>query len=260
MWRKNSHKIASSKMLYQRTERGPLALYIPKWFFVLCSVVVVGLGLVYFFVIGPYFYVNSIMIEGKINQSARDLVESNKGKNIFSVDSYSLASNIKKLYPEAYNVRVFKGLPSTLKVSLSERTAEIVWNSRGKYFLVDRLGLVFKTASGLESVGENMVVVTDLTDFEIKDGQRIVSVKFIEFVKDLDQNFEKMTEVKLKQITVGETSFHPVVVTELGWRVILDSNRSCIEQITDLELILKKHKSDIHEYVDLRIPGAGYYK
>ncbi len=257
-----SSKIRRNPMILDRMQKESAAIYVPKSF--INFVLIVGLvgGLAYFFVMSNCFKVKIITYEGSVSNEAKTEVEKIKGQNIFAVNNFKLSDRIKEVYPQAYNVNVYKGLPDAIKVVVSERTVALIWQTNGKNFLVDKLGIAFREVGDVSTKEEwkKLPIVVDTTNYVIKPGQRLISSRFIDFVSYISDNFTKVEGVKLVKIEVLETSFHPIVVTDLGWKVLMDGNRSPQYQLDDLKKILDKHKAEIKEYVDLRTEGYGYWK
>lgn len=249
-------------MILTTTQKEPVALYIPKSVIKGILFLIIGGGLIYFFILSQYFKIDKIIYQGNISQEAKEKMENYKGRNILVINNFDLATQIKEAYPQAYSVSVYKGLPNVLKVVTTERTVAMIWQSNGKDYLVDQVGVAFREVDEaiVQEKWSGLVKVTDGSNFPVTLGKRLISTKFIEFVAYVHNNFASVTGVKLTQILVQETSFHPVFVTELGWRVILDGNRSASYQLEDLKKIIDKHKTEIKEYVDLRTEGYGYWK
>ena len=258
---KNS-KIRRNPVILNTTPKEPLSLYIPRSVIsFLLFALVIGL-LVYFFVLSDTFKIKKVIYVGNISEAARVEVEKVKGENILQINNFKLADVIKKAYPQAYTVSVYKGLPDVLKVVTTERSVALIWQSGGKSYLVDKMGVVFREIPDLSLDPDwiKLPQVSDVTNFKVILGDRLVSSRFIDFVSYINNNFTKITGIKAVKIEIVETSFHPILVTEFGWKVMLDGNRSGQFQLEDLKKILNQHKPDIKEYVDLRVEGYGYYK
>lgn len=262
-WRRNKGAgIGRNPIIISTTPREPMALYIPKSVVNIFLFLLIVTGLFYIFFVSDYFKVKRVIFEGSITSEGRAAAEKSTGENIFYVNNYRLADEVRKVYPQAYWVKIYKGLPDVIKVVTAERTVSLVWQSNNQYYLVDDMGIAFRA---IESIASNekwlgMPLVIDTGNFKVELGKRLISSRFIDFITYIHDNFSEVEGCKLVGIEVAETSFHPVLVTDLGWKVFLDSNRSAEDQLNDLKLILNKHKGDIHEYVDLRIEGWGYYK
>jgi cell division septal protein FtsQ len=240
-----------------RTPREPVSIYIPT------SVIKIVLGFlvlsgIYFFVyLSGFFSIKNIILTDTISEEERQTVYAYKGKNILFLNSEDLEREIKAKYPQAWAVSVYRGLPDTLKVVMSERNKAFIWQSGEKFYYIDKQGIAFKEINEPE---EGWLLVNDLQSVKVKLGKRIVSGRFIEFVEETRDSLLKKSEIKIGNFEVGETTLHVSMVTDLGWKVYFDINRSPENQLEDLYLILAKHREDIKEYVDLRVPGYGYYK
>lgn len=260
--KKQTARIKRNPLILDTTQKEPIALYVPKSFINFILLIGILGGIIYLVWMSDVFRVKKIIYEGTVSEDAKMVVDREIGENIFKVNNFTLADKIKEVYPQAYTINVYKGLPDVLKVVMAERSVAMIWHSGGKNYLVDRLGVAFREVSNVSTNAKWKVlpVVNDTTNFSVKPGQRLVSTRFIDFARIINDNFSKVEGIKIAHIEVGETSFQPNIVTELGWKVLLDGNRSPEYQLSDLKRILDKHKSEIKEYVDLRIEGYGYWK
>lgn len=257
-----SSRIRRNPVILNTTPKEPMSLYIPKSV-ISFIVIVLTIGVfIYLFVLSDCFKIKEIIYQGKISDAARNEVEKVKGENIFQINNFKLADTIKKSYPQAYTVTVYKGLPDVLKVVTTERSVALIWQSGGKNYLVDKMGVAYREIPDVSAdpKWKELPQVSDLTNFKVNLGTRLISSRFIDFVSYINKNFSKIEGIKLTRIEVAETSFHPILVTEFGWKVLFDGNRSPQFQLEDLKRILDKHKVDIKEYVDLRTEGYGYWK
>lgn len=256
---KKKKHIGSNPIILNTTAKESVGIYIPKGVIYFFLVLLLVGFFVYVFLIGDYFQVKKVVVKGSTNEHVLEYLETFKGKNIFSINNFKMASEIKKIYPQAYNVNVLKGLPNMLKVTTTKRSVVMLWQSDGKVYMVDKMGIVFQEAPGLGEQN-NLPLVIDTRNFDVTLGKRLVSWKFIDFVSIVHNNFYPIENIKMTRIEIDETSFHPVLVTEAGWKVFVDVNVPPEDQLNDLKIILDKHRNDIAQYVDLRIPGYGYYK
>ena len=87
-----------------------------------------------------------------------------------------------------------------------------------------------------------------------------MTADFVRFVQDAGQDIPTLIGGRLRYGEIDETTIHVRFVTEWGWAVILDSTRPLAGQLQNLELVIKDHREQIHEYVDLRLKGWAYAK
>lgn len=241
--------------------REPAAITMPKWVFkFILALIVVG-GLVYFFFISPYFQVKRIETDGFLSTQGNDFLQNYKGKNIFLVNQLALEEDMREVYPEALIVKVYRGLPDTLRVTVSEREVALVWVSKDRQYLVDGTGIAYEeiNEANRQSV-DKLSKITDLHAMNVELGRKVATARLINFIKAFEPVFEEKTKIKITGWEIGETSIHATALTEKGWKVIINTSRSADQQVTDLEAILKKHSGDVKEYIDLRVPGYAYYK
>jgi len=213
----------------------------------------------YYLFLSPIFIVNDVIVEGT-NLVSKDEVAKMipKNQNLLLLNTQNVSNNIKARFSEISDVQIFRGLPDAVKIVVLEKEGSIVWQSNGTKYLVSTQGDVARQIIGDEGAG--LPVVVDKKDLPLKAGQRIVSANFIVFVKNVYDSFAAETNIKPTYFEINETTFDVNLFTEAGFYVKLDSLRSSKKQIDNLKLVLAGKRSDIHEYVDLRIDGWAYYK
>lgn len=233
-----------------RGDRAPVFAQIKNLFYILLI-----LAFVYFFVFSSIFKIkdiDAISIESPeiYDRIALDLL----GKNIifFRVGDY--LKKITSDFPIIEEIRIVRGLPSTLRIEVKERDTMLLWCAQ-KCFEIDNRGVAYKEAER----GGEQIVLFDKSGIEIRIGDRLASKRFIDFyfkaTSDLDQN-----GIKISEAYIEDTTFKLVLKTSEGWSIILDTSASLDNQIFALKQILENNRSDISDYVDLRVEGVGYLK
>lgn len=227
---------------------------ISKFFIIIIIFLILSGGLVYLFFYSPVFKIKKILVEGVPIEN--QIFDQLKDKNILLVSSESIKTELNQKYPELNIIDVSRGLPDTLKIKLKERSAEILWQSQGRNYLVDSSGVVYK--EGI--IENNLPKVQDNKDLAITLDKQVVTENFIKFITSLNSNFNQSTSILIDHYEINETIFQVDAVTNLGWKVLFDTTRSSQYQLNDLARFLKDHQSEVKEYVDVRIEGKVYYK
>lgn len=248
--------VKRSPVFVKTAPQEPREVHIPGWIIGLIIIIGIGIGGWYWFYRTDFFNIKEVMIQGETSNEAKIVLENIKGKNIFTLDMGQVQQEIKKVYPEAKSVKFYRGLPDTIKVVINIRRPAIIWQVGGKRYLVDRLGIAFKEAG--ESVGNNPII-EDRHGLPVKLGEQIISLRLINFINEFEKNYD-IAGIKLVRWEMGDTSLHIIGRTDRGWKILFDASRAPKWQLEDLEKIVAKHKNDIKQYLDLRVPGFAYYK
>lgn len=216
-------------------------------------IIILG-GLVYLFFYSPIFKIKNIIVEGAFLEGSG--FEGLMAKNILFINTADVKNEFSQKYPELNIVKIVRGLPDTLKIKLEEHQAKILWQTQDKNYLVDSSGVIFKEIEGVSDLPQ----VKDNKDLAVVLNRPVVTTNFINFIAELNANFNQETGLIIDRYAVNETIFQIDAVTVLGWKVIFDTTRKAQDQLSDLSRFLKDHQSEVKEYVDVRVEGRVYYK
>lgn len=213
----------------------------------------------YFIFYSPFFRIREIIVEGNQLVPTENISGPVKiGGNIFRFSIPEAKTAIINANPLIADLAIYRGIPNALKIIVLERKPMIVWQTGGKYYLVDDAGVVDKEISVTDN--PELIRIVDQKNLAIKVGDKIVSPTFIAFIKNINDNFFTTTNIKLSGFQVPETTFDLYVYTEAGFYVKFDSTRPADIQLQNLKNILAAYRDGIHEYIDVRINGWAYYK
>lgn len=252
----------------------------------------------------PYFKINKIVIEGnKINKTAE--VENyarnfNESKNkIFSPDNYFLfptillSDGIKKefLYE---NVKIEKIFPDTIKITVIEKPASIIYDNNNNYYLLDADGRVIKKLTEIPILAQNEVTTTTIAtttsmatstaiikdrlsaylqiqnsygQFPVirNDNQQIpadqsilLSPKMIKAAVDWKKYLKEQGIADIQFFVTGETNFNLKAISSQPWHILINTDSDAQAQIHNLKVILANNKPV--EYIDLRFGERVYWK
>ena len=220
------------------------------------AVLIVG---AYYLFLSPIFIVKEILVEGVSLVSKEDVVKMiPKNQNLLLMDTQKIINNIIASHSEVSDVQIFRGLPDAVKIIILEKDGSIVWQSGEIKYLVSTQGEVARQIKGDEGV--NLPVVIDKKNVPVVASQKIVSANFIVFVKNVFDSFFTETNIKPVNFEINETTFDVNLVTDAGFYIKMNSLRSSKKQIDNLKLVLASKRSEVREYIDLRIDGWAYYK
>lgn len=231
----------------------------PKWIFVASFYFILLTCLSYFFFFSPNFRITDVMIEGN-HLLTTDQIKSQipLGDNIFRFNIDKEKADMADQFPEIDNVDIYRGIPNAIKVVISEKTPELVWQSGTKSYLISNQGDVMREIVGDE--GNTLPKVTDTKALPVLPGTKLVSPSFIAFITNVYNTVYSVDNIKPVDFEIDETTFDVILHTDAGFYVKLNSMRSSKKQLDDLKTILVAQKANIHQYVDLRINGWAYYQ
>ena len=227
--------------------------------FKLVSIFLVIVFVLWIILFSKYFQIKDVIVEGN-NLVQKETIENYapKGKNIFLFNVSDAKKDLLREHTEIKDVIIFKGIPNAIKIQILEEDPKLVWQSGDKRYLVSTDGRVAKEIGTEEFT--NLPLIVDKKNVAIELGQKVISSDFIAFVMNINNQFFDKTNIKIKNFEIEETTFDLNVVTEAGFIVKFNSIRSSARQLENLKIVLVEKRPDIHEYVDLRIDGWGYYK
>ena len=209
--------------------------------------------------ISEEFHIKEIIIDGNSNVSSERLQSYfHKNQNIFLFSSKDLKRNILAENTEIKDLQIIRGIPDTVKIIVLEHDNKLVWQSNGERFLVSIQGKVTKKIEPTET--NNFPIVIDNQNLRVTLGDKIVSPSFVSFINNISNDFFNYTNIKPTTFSVNETTFDVNLATEAGFYVKFDTMRSSTKQLENLKKVLVAKRSEIKEYVDLRVDGWAYYK
>lgn len=230
--------------------RIPFLPYIKTAFYV-CIL----LAVFYFLVFSQVFSIKNVEIEGAKSVEMSDYINKNLlGKNIIVLAPGKFLSSLTEEYPIIEEANIVRGLPSTVRVSVTERKQLLIWCSL-KCFEIDTKGVAYQETER----PKDKIFLTDKSNIEISSGQQVASENFIDFYLKAADQLDQM-ELNPTESYIEDTTFKLIFKTKDGWNVIFDTSESLDNQIEALKQVLEKNRSDIKEYVDVRVEGVAYIK
>lgn len=227
-----------------------------RWLVILLTAIIL-FSIYYILLLSPLFRIKQIIIDGQPSTEITvKLIGELKGKNIFLLTDKKI-KELQEKEPAIARIEFIRGLPDTLKVRLVERKAVLSWQNNSDFYLVAEDGVVFKK---INQPSSGMALVKDNSGLPIDLGRRIISSDFINFIKIMQLDFSKATNLEIERFEVEETTFSPIIILKLGWKVYTAIDRQPDKQIADFQNIFTTQRDQISEYIDVRTPGRVYYK
>ena len=223
-----------------------------------------GIALIAFgwYVFGSgHFKITTILIQGSLNDAVSHDLQSLKGKNIVLLSVRSYEEELPKRQSSLKSLHIVKGFPDTLKIDVSVREPIIVWKSGDKQYYLDSSGVAF-TLEGIQTKVDDasLAKVTDSKSQPVEVGDQLVPRSFITFINQLSGEFKQKGGSAITGISIEETTRFVDVSTDSNITVKLDTTRSLDPQLAALAAVLNQYRSDIHQYVDLRVEGRAFYQ
>lgn len=219
--------------------------------------IVIG-GVVYFFLFSSFFNVKEIKIDG-IKISSEPVIKSKliyKG-NIFLYPINKVVLAIQKSDPAIRKAKIYRGLPNTIKVEITEYQPELIWQRNNLLGLVSQEGVFFKNIKE-KSQFEKLPVVQEQISGEISLGNVVAPPSFVEFVRGVKSGFFEIDNLTFDHLELGETSFNLIVKTKENIDIWLSSDEDLNRQISYLKQVMEKRRDKITKKIDVRIPRWVY--
>lgn len=208
------------------------------------------------------FHIQQIDVVGSANEAVRAEIEELRGVNILTYSTGGMTARLKEAQSSIETLHISKGLPHTLRVEVALRTPVIRWERGGESYLLDEDGVVFQHApgSGMDEVIAGLPRVVDLQAEPVIPGKKVMSRQFVAFIRETTATFADQFPIALDHFELSQTSFEITLVTKSTWKAVFDTTRPPQPQLESLRQVFEHFHDDIHEYVDLRVPGRAYFK
>lgn len=226
-------------------------------------IVLLGAG-AYLALVSPLLAVRSASVEGtkavdpkKVEEEAVLASESRLGplvsRSLVTVDTGAVGRRLKEEFPDISKITVEKRWLNGIAVKIEERQQALLWQSRDKYYLVDRQG----TAYARSEARTDLVSVVDSTGLPVDEGRPVAGASFIRILEQIQQGM-KDAGYELAQFRIPETTFEIQAVTKQGWYALYDTTRNIESQTLGLKTAVGSSKPA--QYADLRVAGRVYIR
>lgn len=203
-----------------------------------------------------YFTIRTVQASGEVTPKLQAGLDDLKGTSILFFKERNLMSRLQAIDPAVSQVQVVRGFPDQIHVTITRRHPALVWQSGNTQWAIDDQGVAFPINDPSVTAGRPLIV--DRRDQPVQAGQKLVAPEFVRFVTQAFAQAPAAIGGRVVRAEVDETTFYIYLITEWNWSIILDTTRPVEGQLANLTLLLKDHRADIHQYVDLRIAGRAY--
>ncbi len=242
-----------------------------KWSLVFGTV----LGIIYVIFYSPIFMVQHIIVEANgqhqvIEQSTNNALEGRQynlffQRSMVTVSKQKIIDNILQDHETLSEVQVAKRWPNIIKITAQEKKVLLIWQLNEQQFDIGGGGIALRESTTPTAEHPIPLVVDERKDATIAIGERVISEQFLTFAKELPETMKKYTRLNIEKLSTPNPNTRELhVETREGWRLILDTARSPVEEMKTLNKIveekLTKEELENIEYIDLRIKEKTFYK
>ncbi len=238
------------------------------WVVVLILLIVSSLF--YFFVFSSEFQVTFITIFGNNNVQNEDIeraiwnvIDKNISRSIFLVKTDEINKNILDKFPQIERAKVFKKLPSTIVLELTERIpfAAFCRADDKECFNIDKNGVIFEVS---QEISENIFLIREITQGQkISLGQKVIEEKVIETIDKIKKTLKDNFQINVISVTIS-SPFRLDIQTSENWQGFFSLDSDIDFQIAKVNLLLKNEipleTRKTLQYIDLRFKDKAYYK
>lgn len=219
-------------------------------------------------------------------QKSRFLVFSQS--NLLFFDATAAENAVKNQFV-INDIQIKKRPFKTLKIELSEKTSQITFVSNDRYYYLDPNGIAVKeilvakvtlvegeagsaNASttppaadenliDLGAIDQGLPLVYDLSNKDVKIGQKIIEPQMISFIIALRDKLPGQ-QIGIKSFQIPERQGTEVrVVTDKGYDIYFSSKDDLARQLANLNLVLKEKVKDKKiNYIDLKFGNRVFIK
>ncbi len=205
----------------------------------------------------PIFLVRAYNITGLKNVPEDAVAQQMpKKSNLWLFPANKVRDRVKTASPLIADVAIYRKVPNTIQVVVAERVLALQWQSADKSYIVGLDGDIIAQMDPKQVLPK----VVDTTNIVPAVGKQVVSPGFVQFIQQLQAQFQTIIGVPLDHMEIGETTFDVTAVPKTGPKIILDSTRDPAVQLKAGKPVLEQFGDKIKQYLDLRVPEKGYFQ
>lgn len=225
-----------------------------KKFFMLLAIS----GIVYFLMFSNFFLVQQIDVQGqKLIKKDEILLYLPTNENIFLYPVTKKTTEIKNHFPAVADLKILRGLPKTLTVSIQEFEPMLVWERDGAVGYVNEEGVFYYKKDQTEK-DANIPRVIETFKADLNIGDVVATATFIKFIRDFSIEMRAMPGLTFDHIELGAVSFDALIKTKENIDIFVSSDDDFDRQIYYLRTILEKRHDKVTKKIDVRIPRWAY--
>lgn len=208
----------------------------------------------------PYFQLRHISLDGTDDQELINELNELLGHSIFSNLAERRLEQIRFDNPSIDRLECKRGLPDTLRCSITYRQPQLLWQIGSEQFLVDESGVLYGKKS--TELPELLVVEDPLTT-NAQVGNQVASVEVVTSFKVLREALAAKQLPPLS-LTLSESLYQ--VSAKIGLPSGKQINALFLltgplnSQVASLEATIREKGDSIGQYVDVRVSGYVFTK
>jgi cell division septal protein FtsQ len=220
-------------------------------------------GIFYFLFLSDFFQIKSIVVNDgdRIStQEIKSLAESDlegkilffRTKTIFLVDTSRIRDNLLKTFPQIEEVKIKKGFPDALNLTIKERKEVGVFCRDIVYFLLDEQGIIFESAS----VESSLLKLQNQTfTGELELGKKVMEKELLSSILQIESKLRDNLKTPVKEVSIVSDD-NLVAKTNDNWEIYFNPKKDLNWQMTELAAVLEnripEEKRKNLKYIDLR--------
>jgi cell division septal protein FtsQ len=267
------------KSFFEKKEETPEnPLFLRILFRMLLVLFVGAVGYALFF--SPFLEIRSISLDGiselpydSVHQTVQEVIGEKYLKiipqnNLILLSSDKVRTALLEHFKKINAVSIKKIFPDTLKVTITERKALLVWCSGDSCFIIDENGSAYSEADfdSEEIKQNNLVRLNDASAKPVAVGDKVLTPGYIQYVTALGGALDKDAGITISgdYQTESRVAEEVKVTSAEGWQIFFSTSLPMADSISALKTFLDKEidqsKRGGLEYVDLRAENKVYYK
>ena len=241
---------------------------------IIVEIIIVTIGLAWFFCFSIYFTVEMIDVIGAEKISSQEIKnltwqQTKYGRYLFGSQKNLILFNKNKLFKiinEQYcldSLSVEKKLPDTITIKFKEKIHSAIWRENDKYYYIDSSGNIISETSPLEIKQKNYPLIGYQGDKGAINNRKVIDQE--ENINYVIKLFNKLKDYKHKFeieyfIIDNEVNTVKMAIVQ-GPKIYFNTNEDLGKQIAKLLILInEKLKNDFNKkiYIDLRYGDRVY--
>lgn len=227
-------------------------------FFKRVAILAFFVGIIWFFLLSSFFVVKNTEIASTklvVEMEIKNILP--KGENIFLYPVKEKSKEILKLFPEISSTSIFRGLPNSIKVEITEYTPSVLWQRNNISGFVNENGIFYHLLREDPKDTRLPLVVENIPN-QLKIKDQVATTSFIAFVKKVKEGFIDLPTITFDHVELGVNSFDIVIKTRENIDILMSTDEDLDRQMFYLRTILEKRRDKVTKKIDVRIPRWGY--
>lgn len=236
-------------------------------FFWRAGVFVLAAGIVWTLFVSGWFSIKGFEIKGNttiakasIEKAANQYLQEHPlQRNIFFLQSKSLALAIRQAEPTLQDAQASRNVFLKVNILVKESQPAIIWQTGDQTWLIAEDGRVLRRTESSEG---GLGKIIDTAQLKVEAGDKVVDRQFVSFAREFFTAAQNQG-LQIESGSIGATTRELNIRLKNGIVIKTDTSRSAQTQLQaylDTIATAKKQNKQPTEYVDVRITGRTFYK